>query len=127
MPYTIGWYPGYEDRVVYKVFSGVLTLEELTAGGQELAQLVQQGIDPVHVLVDVHLVKGFPKSATQIKKAAMPYSNLQLGWILLVGASSVMSMFTGLVAQLAGTKLRSFSSEEEALAFIAQKDPTLIH
>jgi len=127
MPCTVAWYPGHEGRVIHQVFSGSLTVADVTSGIEAINAYISEGVPPVHVLVDVGNLQSFPKSVTQFKQSASQFKGPGVGYIVMIGASSVMNMFAGLIAQFGGVKLRGFHSEDEALEFIAQHDPSLVH
>jgi len=126
MPSSVNWYPGHEGRLIQQVFSGALTVEDVAAGSEAVAKHIRDGVHPVHLLADVTSVVSFPKAPTQLKQAAVHFKEPGLGWIVLVGASSMMGMFASLITQLGGVKLRSFPTDEEALEFIAQQDRTFV-
>jgi len=121
---TVAWYPGHEGRVIHQTFVGNITLDELASSSQEIIGLIRQGTAPVHLLLDVRRLAKFPLSANQLNKALAHVREPGLGWALLVGSSSIMGTFAGIIAQIARINLRSFATLDEALAFVAEQDPS---
>ena len=125
MSFSVEWLPGHEGRIILQTLVGHVTVELVAAASEEVGVLLDQGIAPVHMVVDVNAVTTFTPHATQMKKAGAHLLRPSMGWITLVGASPIMITFINIVTQLAGIKLRNFASLDEALDFILQKDPTV--
>lgn len=127
MSYTLSWYPGYEGRVLVNTIEGDFTIDELEVVVTEVAALLRQGTPPIHLVHDMTGLKDFPKRPNQMRQLATRIDKASIGWTLLVGASSLVGTFATITAQLAGYQLRSFTTVAEAVAFIAQQDPTLVN
>lgn len=123
---TLEWYHEHEGRILHQRLQGDITLAEVSEASDEALALLRAGRPPIHLLLDVSNLGKFPLSAHQLSKAAAYIHDPNLGWVLLVGPSSIMATFAGIITQIAGVRLRSFADVDEALGFIATQDPSLV-
>ena len=124
MGYTVEWYPGYEGRVVHEILTGDVTMDEVAAAAHEVARHLREARGTAHVFINLEKMGRFPLRANQLKDASVFLSAPNLGMIALIGGSSLMGTFGGIIGQLAGIKVRSFTAYDEALAFVARQDTT---
>jgi hypothetical protein len=124
MPYKIGWHiPG---RVIYGVVSGVQTLDELTEANQTVMSMLDEGMRPVHFIMDDSQLKRTPINLKQLQIALAYVRHTRIGWIVLVGKNNpVLSILVSTLISLMRVKSRRVESLDTAMAFLRTVDNTL--
>jgi hypothetical protein len=126
MPVEVSWY--ISNRVVLARGYGSVTTEENAESDRQVAALIDQGIAPVHVIIDVTTVDDFPFFSASYQKDNVQQflrSN-KLGWGVVCGTSNRVVRFVGeVVARLSRINFRMFPTLEEGLAFLKDQDQTV--
>jgi hypothetical protein len=126
MPYQVSWL--VPQRVVWAQGWGEISAAENQASDEAVKAHIETGQAPVHVLIDVTQVEGFPFSTAshRVKEAREFWQHPNLGWGIICGTDNrVVRFIAEIVMRLAGVKLRLFSTLEEGIAFLEQDDPSL--
>jgi len=124
MPYRIQWY--VEHRVILEEAYGNVMIEELIQFNAEVTDLiVDQGIAPVHVIVDLTKVEKYPPSLREVLGTMRQKSPEKVGWMLIVTENPIMRFVASTVFQIARLKLRTFATMPQAKGFLAEMDETV--
>ena len=123
MPFEITWYE--KDRIVNARAVGNLSLEEIDAANRRIIELVNQGLSPVHLFIDVGSVGKVPTNLNQMKKSMEILNNPKMGWAILIGANPVARFLASVISQVMKIRFSIVSTMEEALTFLARQDTTL--
>jgi SepF-like predicted cell division protein (DUF552 family) len=124
MPYRIQWY--VEGRVILEEAFGDVTIEELVRFNAEVtALIVNEGIAPVHVIVDLSKVEKYPSSLREVLGTMRQKNPEKVGWMMIVTESPVMRFVASTVFQLARLKLRTFATMQQAKMFLAEIDESV--
>lgn len=124
MPCEFRWY--IPNRVLYQRMYGEITLEELRGFNVESLQYVEQGQAPVHTLVDMREVTKYPMNLREISSQLLNDPGPKLGWVMVITNNPVLRFLASVVVQVAKVRTGVFPSIDEALAFVAKRDETLI-
>src|SRR4051794_38985593 len=124
MPYRFEWY--VEGRVILEEAYGDVTIDELIRFNAEVTQLiVEKGIAPVHVIVDLTKVEKYPPSLREVLGTMRQKHPEKVGWMLIVTENPVLRFVASMVFQIARLKLRTFSTLAQAKVFLAEMDETV--
>jgi hypothetical protein len=123
MAYEVSWYR--PERVVYLRAFDAFTINELADAAVFIGEGVRNGIPPVHLIVDVRDVRTIPTNVLEIKALNEYLGHENMGWLVIVGAHSVVNMIAVVVSKLLKTKYRNFRYLEPALEFLSTEDVTL--
>jgi len=127
MPMQQDWY--VDQRVAFVRFWGEITVHDVVEALDISARLVDEGAQPhVHFLHDWTEINNFPTNIIQIRQK----SNValedeeKLGWMVVYGLDNRLLRFISqTVLQVFGIRFRMFETQEEAIAFLNEIDPTL--
>jgi hypothetical protein len=118
MPYKLSWFiPG---RVID------MTLPEIATDGSvfealdtEINAMLDSGTAPVHVMIDLRLMKEYPSASIAMKMKY--YKHPKIGRLVIIGLSAnpMLRFLGGLVGRGVGIQLKDVGSREEAEAYIA--------
>jgi hypothetical protein len=123
MAVELSWYE--EGRVVYQRFRGVLAMDDVETVARALKQQADQGIAPVHAIVDVRQVTEFPASFSQI--SSLRGDADVNGWMVVIGLHPAVRSMARVMSWLRGIQYRPVASMEDALHFLARQDAALGH
>jgi hypothetical protein len=124
MPYRFEWY--VEGRVILEEAYGNVTIEELVRFNAEVTTLIiEKGIPPVHVIVDLTRVEKYPSSLREVMSTMRQKAPEKVGWMLIVTENPIMRFVASMVFQLVRLRLRTFATMEQAKGFLAEIDETL--
>ena len=128
MPVTFHWLA--KDKIIYTHFSGVVTISEIKQVATESINLINSinSESPlIHGIVDNRDVIQFPQNTYQVNRALYKLLRHQrLGWIIYVtDMNPILKMLSSLVAQMAQTRYRSFSTPQDAIEFLQYVDTSL--
>ncbi|MBI1258539.1 MAG: hypothetical protein GC204_13810 [Chloroflexi bacterium] len=124
MPYRIQWY--VEGRVILEEAFGDVTMEELVRFNAEVTTLIaEEGVAPVHVIVDLSKVEKYPPSLREVLSTMRQKAPEKVGWMLIVTESPILRFVASTVFQIAHLKLRTFATLPQAKTFLAEMDDTV--
>jgi hypothetical protein len=116
-----------DKRVLYFRVYGEVTLDNIAETMQTQMRFHEEGIAPIHTLIDLRTPAFKVPSLAQIRKVGGVPLHPSTGWMLLMGGErGVVSFAVSLIIQLSGAKTyRPVKSLEEAVDFLNHNDPTL--
>jgi hypothetical protein len=124
MGYEISWL--VERRIMAVRFFGNLTLAEIrdcTATGQHL---LEEGIAPVHCLIDATDLERYPLRISDIYAVAPQDPHPKVGWTVFYGLKMhILTIIIRVLSELGRFPYRVATTRAEALALLAKEDPTL--
>jgi len=123
MPYTSYWY--LDRRIIYNHLHGAVTVEEASALEDENFQHFEEGVPPVHIIVDMADVKKLPTNVSQLNRMLQRGRPPALGWIVLVGVNPLARVIGSMLCQVARIPFCTFDTLEEAVRFLQEVDNTL--
>ena len=123
MAVELSWYE--EGRVVYQRFCGVLAMDDVETVTRALKQQADQGIAPVHAIVDVRQVTDFPASINQI--SSLRGDADVNGWMVVIGLHPIVRSIAQIMSWVRGVQYRPVASTADALHFLARQDAALGH
>ncbi|HEX2622874.1 MAG TPA: hypothetical protein VHL11_22095 [Phototrophicaceae bacterium] len=123
MPIKTTWL--IDQRIVYQRFYGDVTVEEFAASVKEIQQFIESSSLLVHGIGDLSEVQKYP-SLLQLSKVAQRNHHFKnLGWTVLVVTNPLLRFFGSVLAQFTVERLRTVSTMQEALEFIASRDQNI--
>lgn len=126
MPYDVGWY--IEGRVIHDRLSGTVSIEDAEGTGQIIVEYLNEGTRPVHLIVDMTTASGFAPTVNVRRIHDIVTRQMRsesLGWTLLVSENKLARFLASTVSQLARISMQTFSTLDDAVAFLREYDPTL--
>ena len=126
MPVSVDWL--LEAHIVdYKMIAVVNSADMLAVTEDVMGMLSGYRQHTVHVLYDVSQCARIPYDIPNIIKALKPFLMLpNMGWGIAYGSKDPVTKFTAeLIVQLIKVRYRDFKNREEALAYLAQIEPSL--
>lgn len=125
MPYKISWY--IPQRVLLVEGWGVVDELQLRKQAFEIRTLLNQGISPVHMLVNMAHVVSIVVDETQIYDVTAPmYEDTPLGWRLYFGSRDRTKRdLTSLTSRMFHLRTAWFEHQKDALLFLASVDESL--
>jgi len=124
MPYKIEWF-NENKRIIWGEISEDLTLDEIKGFSAAIIEHLEAGISPIHFMLDASTLKRFPTNIGVLKQAVTFLGKRQLGWVVILGGSSLMLTFAQLLMQITPTRYKSVRTLEDGLAFLTSVDETL--
>jgi hypothetical protein len=124
MPYKLAWY-NQTTRIISGEISEELTLTEIENFSTDMIAFLETGISPVHFILDASKLVKFPTNISVLRQAVTFLGRRQLGWVVIIGGSSLMLTFAQLLMQITPTRYRSVRTRQEALEFLASVDESL--
>lgn len=127
MPHRQSWL--IENQIVYVIFTGDMSSEDVGEAFHDSAQHVIQSTDtPVHFFHNWGGVTKFPTSLSQVFKASRNTKApiRKVGWVIAYGKNTKLFKFMGnIFFQLFSVRFRLFKTEEEAIDFLCEQDTRL--
>ena len=124
MSYNISW---CEDKRVFCVrLTGELTDEDWAKVVVIDTRHLEEGIAPVHIIIDVSELDSFPTNVRQTASYASHLRDPRLGWAVVVGGNPLLDFVASLLSQITGFKLTKSGTPEAALEFLRTQDATLM-
>ncbi len=123
MAYKISWYE--DKRIVSAVLEGEVTIDEIKIYAAELMTYLDDGIAPVHLIIDFSKVKKFPTNVVPLR-SIFSWKHPKIGWAATVGGPALLQAFSSIVMQVITARYRAFKTTDQALEFLATKDETLV-
>ena len=124
MPIDVNWY--VPDRVIMMRSHGDLTIEEAKAANKKILEFLDLGKPLIHTLVDQLDMGNFPISLRDNKDALSAIKHPNVGWTVVYGnPNKIADFISGMIARMGRLRYRKFTSKEEAIAFLADQDPSV--
>ena len=125
MPYQISWQ--LEKRVLMVKLFGILTDQESTEVGEINSRHIQEGIAPVHIIVDARDLDKFPTNLRQNSQFMGYLSTPSLGWVVAIGiANNMLARFAvTVISQVIHFRLAQRDNMTEAIRYLESQDATL--
>lgn len=121
MAVEVSWHE--EGRVIYQRFQGALEMADVEVVTRALEARTNNGLPPVHAIVDVRQVTHFPVSLDEINRlksdAGIP------GWMVVIGLHPAVRSVARMMSWLRGVQYHPVASMEDALKFLAIQDSSL--
>jgi hypothetical protein len=123
MAYQIEWL--LENRVLYIKAVGDVTIEDLEAAISIMTTMLDNGEAPIHSISDNRFVGKFPTSLSTLRKLMTPHPKAK-GWSLLIQNNTATRFIGEMLTRFSGqSKIKSFTTLVEGLAFLERNDPSL--
>ena len=124
MLYECHWY--IDQRVLYQKVSGTVSVQDLAALQADGDPKIQNGIRFVHVIVDATDVTHFPINLGDLNRVMHRSTSDNRGWTVIIASNRMLQVITSTLVQLAGMRVRIFSTLDAGLAFIKQQDSSIV-
>ena len=125
MPYAVETL--VEKRVALITVSGIVSMAQIRAGGDQTDRLLSAGVSPVHVIIDITAMIDYPKTVSTIFEASAFLRNPHLGVIAAYGVTSrLLGAFLETLAKLSGFDYGIVNSVADGLNFLRGRDGTLL-
>jgi hypothetical protein len=125
MPYEISWH--LEKRVLMVKLFGVLIEQESNEVSEINTRHLQEGIAPVHIIVDTNGLEKFPVNLRQNSQYMAYLSSPSLGWVIVLGLSNNMlaRFAVTVISQVVKFRLAQRTTVADALSYLESQDATL--
>lgn len=123
MPSEVSWFR--EPRIIRSRAFDEISLDETIEVGEKIDAMMSAGVGPVHHLIDVTEMTRFPTSISGLKRALVYIDNPNCGQVVVYGGSSLAITFAQIIFRMLNARYRLFNTEDEALDFLAEQDPSL--
>ncbi len=125
MAYQMKWY--VDQQVILARYWGDQTEEDVLTSLNQAAEMISGSPHSlVHIVNDVsEMEKPIPflKMLNIVRKQELP---AQMGWLMTVGErNAIVKFVTGGVSSVAGMRVRSMDTFEEAIDFLKLVDPSI--
>jgi len=106
---------------------GVLIEQESNEVGEINTRYLQEGIAPVHIIVDTNGLEKFPVNLRQNSQFMAYLSSPALGWVVVLGLSNNMlaRFAVTVISQVVKFKLAQRTTVDDALSYLQSQDSTL--
>jgi hypothetical protein len=91
MPYQLSW--AVPKRVIWQRLYGEVTLEEVVESLPRYLEMLEDGGDYVHTLVDLTLVRKYPSNIPQITKTLDFRLLDRQGWVVMIQSMNPLIKF----------------------------------
>jgi hypothetical protein len=123
MPFEIGWC--VENRVIYERVSGDVDFEATASAANHVSTLLNAGIAPVHLVIEMSELKSFPTNVSKIHTVTQFMRSPALGWVVVIGSSSLATFFINVIRQIIKFPVVHQPSLDQGLAFLREQDASL--
>ena len=123
MPHEITW--AQDKRIILNRLIGTLDLEDGFKASEATNDYINQGIAPVHLVVDMSELKGFPTNITKVNQMNQYLKNPARGWVVVIGGNTLSSFLVNVLSQVVKFPVAQRPSLNEALEFLRKNDATL--
>jgi hypothetical protein len=124
MSFEISWHT--PKKIIFVHLLGELDLNAVEAMAQQCAVLMDEGIAPVHILLDDRNGGRPPISLSQLRSRLEIGKHPYLGWIVGIGETDPVAKFLlPLVMNLISVKYERVATIDDALNFLIKQDLTI--
>lgn len=124
MSFEISWY--IPQRIIHIHLLGELDLNAVGAMAKAINHMMQEGVAPVHILLDDAKGGRPPISLTQLKSQLEIAKSPLMGWIVGVGETDPVAKFLiPLLANIMNVHYSRVATIEDAIDFLVKQDMSL--
>jgi hypothetical protein len=124
MPIHVTWL--YNLRVILAEDIGVITLPELKQANAQVLNLLNQGVAPVHLIIDVSALEQYPRTPSTLSEALSFSEHPHLGKVVICGFhNQLLRVVLSVLSRLLSVEPHFSSSVQDSMVYIASRDPTL--
>lgn len=124
MSFEISWY--IPQRVIYVHVLGELGLAEVEGMSKRIAELLEAGIEPVHILLDDTKGGRPPLNLRELKARIEMVNHPIIGWVVGIGEVDAVAKFLiPLLLKIMSMKYTRVANVDEAVEFLSVRDRTL--
>jgi len=123
MPHQISWVQ--DNRIILLRLTGSLDLESGTKASEATNDYINQGISPVHLVVDMSELKSFPTNITKVNQMNQYLKNPARGWVVVIGGSALSNFVVNVISQVIKFPVTQRPTLNDALEFLKKNDVTL--
>ncbi|MCU0513800.1 MAG: hypothetical protein MUE40_14675 [Anaerolineae bacterium] len=119
MPFEVAW--SQPERVIQVVFSGQVSLDDITGAVSQVNTLLDSARPPAHILISLAPVITFPLDIGSVSAALkMSMGHAHAGWTLMYGSNKPVVRFAAnIIMQVSRVDFRLFETEAAARQFLA--------
>jgi hypothetical protein len=118
----------HDKRIIYVQLMGEFAMGDVDTFGQELiTQYLDVGQKPVHLVVDIREMSGFPTHLARLAQAAAPMDkHPNMGWQIVIGKPNALFGFlANVLTKISNVNYRNVDTLEEAVAMLQKVDLSL--
>lgn len=123
MAYELSWL--LDKRIIHLRTFGVLSTEEYRSSAGEILESFDNGIAPVHVIVDHLDVEKIEFDPKLVKELIFAETHANGGWTILVSASKLAKFSLSMITQLNKVPMNTCDTVQQALVTLQRVDQTL--
>ena len=113
-----------QDRVILLCGVGDQTLDSIEDITNQLTNLMNEGVSPVHIVIDNRHVGHVPRNIKLIGKFMKKHENS--GFTVAIGGNQLIKFISKMLAKIADSDMLIFKdSPEEALSLLQKLDQSL--
>lgn len=113
------------ERVIFTQVQGVISIDDVATMMDALRMMLEYPQPSFHLVVDMVGVESFPTNLLQLSRTVKPQTSAKVDVVALACRPGIIRFVTSVIAQIDGTKLRTFDTLDAALAFLDKTDPSL--
>ncbi|MCI0710426.1 MAG: hypothetical protein L0154_09720 [Chloroflexi bacterium] len=122
MAYQVSWL--VPQRVIFVRVTATLTRDDIVAMNQDYFHLLDEGVAPVHMLVDANQLDKLDIKVKDIPSLLMQ-DDARFGWNFIVTPNRFIGFLSNLAAHLTGSKYKTMDKLDEALQVLVRLDSSL--
>jgi len=122
MGYSVDWL--HPPRLILIQYSDRVVSTDIISQTNRLGEVLKDGAPPVHLIVDLSLVKEIGLGLSDLKSVAVKTHD-EVGWMAVVAPNPIFRFFAAIGIQMSRGKYRIFANRDDAMAFLVEQDPTL--
>jgi hypothetical protein len=126
MSYSSEWL--IPDRVILFTLGESYTLEDAGLLNQQLLEILNGAKQPVHMMVDLNVMRHYPKRITEeVWSITQCLRHQKLGWLMVVNnnANPMAHLIASVVGKTTGVKMRFEKSQSDAIESLTRVDLSL--
>ena len=110
------------DRIILVCFTGDFAIPDLRNAVEQIEQLLDAAEVTTHLIIQVDSVTSYPTNIKQIYESVSKTTNPKMGWLIGCGLHPMMIFALSVITQLTATKIRTFPTLEDGIAFLKQHE-----
>lgn len=115
-----------EKRIIHTEMIGTMTSQEAQQISDAHMKFLNEGVAPVHLIVDLTQLKEVPTNLRQNTSMAGYLQHPALGWTVLIGGNVLLNFMLSILGHVFKFRYVKRETMEEALAYLISQDQTLV-